>query len=118
MNTITLDFSGIKLYWELHEYFKDIFQFPDYYGHNMDALWDCLYGCYDCPTTFVLKNLSTIPKELTPEIKIMLELFRDLAQKDGVNNVIEHTEDSDISDDLISCRRSTLMVSGVTMMIR
>ena len=64
MNTITLDFSGIKSYWELHEYFKDIFQLPDYYGHNMDALWDCLYGCYDCPTTFVLKNLSTIPKEL------------------------------------------------------
>ena len=64
------------------------------------------------------RYLSAIPKELTPEIKIMLELFRDLAQKDGVNNVIEHTEDSDISDDLISCRRSTLMVSGVTMMIR
>ena len=26
MNTITLNFSGIKSYWELHEYFKDIFQ--------------------------------------------------------------------------------------------
>ena len=29
MNTITLDFSGIKSYWELHEYFKDIFQVGD-----------------------------------------------------------------------------------------
>ena len=101
MNTITLDFSGIKSYWELHEYLKDIFQLPDYYGHNMDALWDCLYCCYDCSTTFVLKNLSAIPTGLTPEIKIMLELFRDLAQKDGVNIVIEYAEAFDSSDYLI-----------------
>lgn len=40
MNTITLDFSGIKSYWGLHEYLKEVFQLPDYYGHNMDALWD------------------------------------------------------------------------------
>ena len=47
MNTIILDFTGIKSYWELHEYFKEVFRLPDYYGHNMDALWDCLYCCYD-----------------------------------------------------------------------
>ena len=47
------------------------------------------------------RYLSAIPKELTPEIKIMLELFRDLAQKDGVNIVVEHAESSDVSDYLI-----------------
>ena len=53
MNTITLDFSGIKSYWELHEYLKESFRLPDYYGHNMDALWDRLYCCYDGSTTFI-----------------------------------------------------------------
>ena len=101
MKYITLDFSGIKSYWELHEYFKEVFHLPDYYGHNMDALWDCLYCCYDSSTTFVLKNLSAISKELTPEIEIMLELFRELSQKDGVNIVIEQSEASDISEYLI-----------------
>lgn len=101
MNAITLDFSGIKSYWKLHEYLKEIFRLPDYYGHNMDALWDCLYCCYDCSTTLILKNLSAIPKELTPEIKIMLELFRELEKKDGVNVVIEHAGVADISDYLI-----------------
>ncbi len=101
MKYITLDFSGIKSYWELHEYFKEVFQLPDYYGHNMDALWDCLYCCYDSSTTFVLKNLSAISKELTPEIEIMLELIRELSQKDGVNIVIEQSEASDISEYLI-----------------
>ena len=57
----------------------------------MDALWDCLYCCYDSSTTIILKNLSDIPKELTPEIEIMLELFRDLAQEDGVIITIEET---------------------------
>ena len=70
-------------------------------AHRRYAQAARLHCCYDCSTTFVLKNLSVIPKELTPEIKIMLELFRDLAQKDGVNIIIEHAEASDISDYLI-----------------
>ncbi len=104
MNTITLDFSGVKSYWELHEYLKETFQLPDYYGHNMDALWDCLYCCYDHSITIVLKNLSAIPKDLTPEIEIMLELFRDLVRKDGVNIVIEqpfYEKTDNLSDYLI-----------------
>lgn len=98
MNTIILDFSGIKSYWELHEYFKEVFRLPDYYGHNMDALWDCLYCCYDSSTTIILKNLSAISKELAPEIEIMLELFRDLTKEDGVIVEIENTNVANISD--------------------
>ena len=101
MNTITLDFSDIKSYWELHEYFREVFRLPDYYGHNMDALWDCLYCCYDSSTTIILKNLSAISKELTPEIEIMLELFRDLAREDGVIIAIEDTTSYNISDYLV-----------------
>ena len=101
MNTITLDFSGIKSYWALHEYFKEVFHLPDYYGHNMDALWDCLYCCYDSSTTIILKNLSALSKELAPEIEIMLELFRDLTEKDGVIVEIENTTVSNISDYLV-----------------
>lgn len=101
MNTIILDFSGIKSYWELHEYFKEVFRLPDYYGHNMDALWDCLYCCYDSSTTIILKNLSAISKELAPEIETMLELFRDLTKKDGVIVEIENTTVSNISDYLV-----------------
>lgn len=101
MNTITLDFSGIKTYWELHDYFKKIFKLPDYYGHNMDALWDCLYCCYDSSTTIILKNLSSVSKELSPEIEIMLELFRDLAREDSVNIIIDDTTAFNISDYLV-----------------
>ena len=82
MNVIQLDFAGIKSLWELHEYLKKAFDLPDYYGHNMDALWDCLHCSFDEPTTIVLKNLSGISKDLTEAVEIMLELFADLERED------------------------------------
>lgn len=39
-NNITLDINILNEYG--HEYLKDIFDFPDYYGENLDALYDCL----------------------------------------------------------------------------
>ena len=101
MHTVTLDFSGIKSYWDLHQYLKEVFSLPDYYGFNMDALWDCLYCCYDRSTTIILQNLSAVPKELDPEIKILLELFRELEQKNGVPIIIEYSEVTDVSAYLI-----------------
>lgn len=98
VSTITLDFKGIRTYWELHELFKNTFHLPDYYGHNMDALWDCLYCCYNNETTIVLKNLSDIPAELSPEIKILLELFQELKEKDGV---VINIENNDITPDVL-----------------
>ena len=26
---------------EIHAYLQDVFHFPDYYGKNLDALYDC-----------------------------------------------------------------------------
>ena len=48
MTTIKVDFSNIKYFDEAHKTLKKAFNFPDYYGENLDALWDCLDGDY-CP---------------------------------------------------------------------
>ena len=37
-----VDFSEVKHYIEIHEVLKRDLDFPDYYGGNLDALWDCL----------------------------------------------------------------------------
>ena len=84
MNTIALDFSGIKSYLALHQYFKEIFNLPDYYGNNLDALWDCLYCYYDSSTTIELRNIDTMPKDLDIEVADMMKLFYDLERKNGV----------------------------------
>lgn len=96
MNYIILDFDGIKSLWTLHEYFKDVFSLPDYYGHNMDALWDCLYCSFELPTTITLKNIEKLPTEMSEAVGIMLELFDDLQQED--ENIIVRIESNDIGD--------------------
>ena len=78
MNTITLDFSEIKSYLALHQYFKEVFNLPDYYGNNLDALWDCLYCYYDSSTSIELRNIDTMPKDLDNEVADMMKLFYDL----------------------------------------
>ena len=76
MNYIILDFSGIKSLWQLHEYFKDVFELPDYYGRNMDALWDCLRYLFDDKKYNVeVHNLDSLDEKLREECKIMLKVF-------------------------------------------
>lgn len=37
-----LDFRHIKSYDEVHKIIREAFDFPDYYGENWSAFWDCL----------------------------------------------------------------------------
>ncbi|MBR6382677.1 MAG: barstar family protein [Lachnospiraceae bacterium] len=38
----TIDALKINERKEAHEYLKEVFSFPEYYGKNLDALFDCL----------------------------------------------------------------------------
>ena len=42
MDKYTIDFTNVKYYMEVHEVIKKSLDFPDYYGGNWDAFWDCL----------------------------------------------------------------------------
>ena len=84
MNHFVLDFSEIKTVLELHQYLKKVFFLPDYYGNNMDALWDCMSCCYDESTTIELRNLDILRKRLEQTTQIMLGVFQDLHNEDGV----------------------------------
>ena len=102
MNYITLDFSGVKSLWQLHEYFKEVFELPDYYGRNMDALWDCLRCSFEEDTTIILKNLQSMPKDMHPIIPTIQELFQDLQNEEAEVTVNYSADnDSDISDYMI-----------------
>lgn len=98
MKYITLDFAGIETLWELHEYFKTVFQLPDHYGQNMDALWDCLCYSFEFPTTIKLKNISAIPAEMRETVEVMLELFDDLRREDEKVTVIVEMDSGNDQD--------------------
>ena len=42
MKVIELDLTGCKYWSELHERIKKAFGFPEWYGKNWDAFWDCI----------------------------------------------------------------------------
>lgn len=41
-NRIDIDELRITNKKDLHSYMKEVFEFPEYYGKNLDALYDCL----------------------------------------------------------------------------
>lgn len=57
MHRIELDGKLIKK--DGHDYLKKALNFPDYYGKNLDALYDCLTDI-GVDTEIVLKNKSYV----------------------------------------------------------
>ena len=78
-NPIILDFSKCKYLGEIHLMLKEKFGLPQYYGENLDALWDCLRYLFDDEECIVeLHNLYSMDEILQQECKQMMEVFDDL----------------------------------------
>ena len=61
MHCIELDGKLIKK--DGHDYLKKSLNFPDYYGKNLDALYDCLTDI-GVDTEIVLKNKSYVSYDI------------------------------------------------------
>ena len=83
MEIVTLDLTDCKYVGELHQRIKEVFHFPDYYGENWDALWDCLDGRFDDCGEFVIKvyGFYALSDELQEACAPMLEVFEDLEKE-------------------------------------
>jgi len=90
MKTAVVDFTGAKYCYDLHKTLMDSLEFPDFYGMNGYALWDCLTGMIETPISVTIKGFNFLPKDLEKEKNIIKETFLD-AQKDnwGVYVTIE-----------------------------
>lgn len=81
MEFITLDFTGCRYLGEIHKILKDKFGFPEYYGENLDALWDCLDNYCDYNLHVYIKGLSDLPEDFNNYIVKMLEVFDDVHEE-------------------------------------
>lgn len=66
---IKLDFNKYNTKEELHLYLKQQCQFPDYYGCNLDALYDCL--------TDDKQSFEIILQEYTEYQKAIIDTIKD-----------------------------------------
>lgn len=59
METITLCCTGIETKQQLHAALADALHFPDWYGSNLDALYDCLTDLRNIH--LILENWQALP---------------------------------------------------------
>lgn len=61
---------------------KDAFDFPDCYGMNWDACWDCLTDMVGKPLHIKLIGVERIRQKFPRHAGILLELLKDLKHYD------------------------------------
>lgn len=77
--TATLDLSGCQYLGELHQRIKKALDFPEHYGGNWDAFWDCI-NC-DCDVDIVtIIGSKNVAEELKPSVNRMIEILEENKQ--------------------------------------
>ena len=69
---------------DYHEKLKLGFGFPDYYGRNWSALWDCLRDfalSEETKREIVIRGISQMPEDLREYAEKGCGLFEELEQK-------------------------------------
>lgn len=78
MTTFTIDLTTVHSYYGLHEHLKEVFSLPDWYGRNMDALWDLLHCSFDGPTAIEVKGIDGVRKDLKDVVGRLRLVLEDL----------------------------------------
>jgi ribonuclease inhibitor len=77
---ITLDFKGIHTYHQFYNQCKKQFDLPEYFGHNLDALWDMLTTELPLPVVVQCIHLTPFHQQ---KFASQLALFKEAANELG-----------------------------------
>lgn len=81
---------------QAHLYLAEMLEFPEYYGKNLDALFDCLMELREC--TIVLQGEAELRQTDGYGIKILKVLEEAAQENPGLRLEIQAEEDNDVSD--------------------
>ena len=101
--TYAVEFKDVHQYEEIHNAIKNGLVFPNYYGENLDALWDCLTETVGNNVKIILKNYQFVEKADKEYAAQILEVFKDakvfadklytgtkiIVERDGVETEID-----------------------------
>ena len=75
MKKIELNFNDCNYLGEIHKVIKEAFDFPDYYGENLSALWDLLDGYTDEQLHICVTGWESLPQEFSDYKAKILNIF-------------------------------------------
>lgn len=82
MKQITLDGNLLADAAKVHDYLKEMLEFPEYYGNNLDALYDCLTDLEDVEITL------NLPEEDGAIFQKVLRVFKAADRKNDSMKLI------------------------------
>lgn len=80
---LNLDGKLLKSKEELHSTIQWQLGLPDYYGRNLDALWDVL-STWSTPLQIAVTNEAELKLHLAQYAENLLQLLQDAAQENAV----------------------------------
>ena len=77
-----LDFSNCKYLGEVHELIKKELELPEFYGCNLDALWDAITGLMYVPANIkiIFKPKTVATQKIADEIEKIISVFKEAEQ--------------------------------------
>ncbi len=75
-NKYIIDFRNTKYFLEMHKTIQKSLKFPDYYGCNWSAFWDCLTDMYGEPIHIVIIGLEIIERKFGDSANKMIEILK------------------------------------------
>ena len=76
MHRVVLNTARVTTSDELHEVLKHQLALPDYYGKNLDALWDCLTGWIDLPLIVEWQGFTQARQAIGEYVDKVLQTLR------------------------------------------
>ena len=73
----TVDFTNINYYLQMHAAIWKGLKFPDYYGCNWDAFWDCLKDMYGDPIHIEIIGLKVIEQKFDGAAENIISTLRE-----------------------------------------
>ena len=71
-----VDFTNVKYYLEMHEVIKKSLDFPDYYGCNWSAFWDCLSDMYGTSIHIEIIGIEVIERKFGNAAEKMIGILK------------------------------------------
>ena len=72
----TIDFTNVKSYLEMHFVIQKALDWPDYYGCNWDAFWDCITDRYGIPMHIEIIGIEVIERKFGDAAEKMIGILK------------------------------------------